>query len=45
MQIVSLGDILHAVTNPISGESRKIIINLSITELAHSVLSVEISSW
>ena len=34
MQIVSNGDNLHEMSNPVSGESKKNIINLPSAELA-----------
>ena len=48
MQIVSLGDNLHDVSNPVFLEKKKeknIILCLSSVELAHSTESVQHSSW
>ena len=41
MQIVSLGDNLHEMSNPFSGKIKKNLINLSSAESAHSMLSVK----
>ena len=41
MQIVSLGDNLHEMSNAFSGKIKKNLINLSSAESAHSMLSVK----
>ena len=41
MQIVSNGDNLHEMSNPVSGINMKNIINLSSAELAQRVVKVK----
>ena len=41
MQIVSLGDNLHEVSDPISRINKKNIISLSSAEFAHSMVNVK----
>ena len=40
MQIVSIGDNLHEISNPVFWENKKNIINLSSAELAQKVVKV-----
>ena len=42
MQIVSSGDNLHKVSDPISGKNNKNINSLSSAEFAHSMVSVNL---
>ena len=41
MQIVSNGDNLHEMSNPVSGKNKKNIINLSSAEYAQRVVKVK----
>ena len=41
MQIVSIGEHLHEMSKPISWENKNNIINVSSTELAQRVVTVE----
>ena len=42
MQIVSIGDNLHEVSNPVFWENKKNTINLSSAELAYSAVKVKV---
>ena len=41
MQIVSIGDNLHEMSNPVSGKKYENVINLSSAELAQRVVKVK----